>query len=498
MPPKSLDRKDEQRLLDAVKTATSLVEDGLSPDAAVEKVARDSGFGPGEIRLLGHAFNTGRQVSQWKEPGGILDKLAEFPLCDPDVVVGNVYGRQPTKEAAQVVDSCYNRPPVADAPPLSKAASYKIPSNPPKPYAPDPAEALDVAYGKIQRAKQAAEEGRRLVSAETDRLRATVAGLVGYFKQASYNRLPFATVEHAARAYCGPDASRLLDVVYAQARIKEARAGDACPVFKTPVDTAAYPFPAIKSAVDAGVAIARLRADAEALTKKAEAAKTEELRPFTGAGKPQRPAAGTTEKAAVGWLSEVGAIATGDILAHKATHPEVEEDPYGDVEALDAGLNSIRAQAGRRRLVKAAFLNTPAVGAAVGTMLGRTIGSVPKSKDDMVDDAWMELEDPEHYNELRKIRAHATLSQLLTDPDDPISGHDPHKVLNAYNEIAAATPRVAENVATLRPILRKRLESHQEPFEAKEMLDIEKGLAASKLPTPNTSIMSESPEKLLG
>lgn len=116
----------------------------------------------------------------------------------------------------------------------------------------------------------------------------------------------------------------------------------------------------------------------------------------------------------------------------------------------------------------------------------------------MVQDAWMNLEDPEHENDLRRIRAHALLNQMMTDGDDPISGHDPDKVLAAFNEISSATPRLAENAALLRPVLRKRLEGHQEPFEAKELLDIEKGIAQSKMPTPLTNSLSAAPDKMLG
>ena len=131
-------------------------------------------------------------------------------------------------------------------------------------------------------------------------------------------------------------------------------------------------------------------------------------------------------------------------------------------------------------------------------MLARGIGEYPKTKDDLIEDAWMDLEDPGHQNEIRKIKAQAMLNQLMTDPDDPISGYEPDKVLQAYNEIASMTPRIAEQPAALRPLLRRRLQGHQEPFEAKEMTDIEKGLSASRQGTPSTNLLSDSPEMLRG
>ena len=89
--PDTVDSREEQQLLDAVKTATDLVAKGKTPDEAVEKVARDNGFGPGKIRLIGQAYNNGQQLAQWRQPGNvsILDKVASFELCDPQRVIDN-------------------------------------------------------------------------------------------------------------------------------------------------------------------------------------------------------------------------------------------------------------------------------------------------------------------------------------------------------------------------------------------------------------------------
>ncbi len=395
-----------------------------------------------------------------------------------------------------------------------KAAAYKMPAVPdPTPYKPEPVEALGHAYGKIDRAKFAADEASRRASAARDVFVGRLNEVVGYFRKAAYDRLPFASVEAAARTYYGDTASTLMGMVYESARLKEKRAGDAPAVEARPIPRDDGPLALVKKAIDAATECAVLAAEKVAAREKAASVKTEEMRPFSKAGQSQPPtetgpwtkeAAAVFEKAAFGFGTEVAAIAAGDILAHKATHGSQEDDPYGDVSSLEAEIGSIRDQAKARRSMrkiaaeKSAFLNTPAAGAAIGTMLARTVGNVPKTKDDLVTDAWLDLEDPEHANELRKIRARAMLTNLMTDPDDPISGHDPETVMNAYNEISTATPRLAENAATLRPALRKRLEGRQEPFEVKEMLDTEKAIAQSRTPTPNTNIMGEGPSGLLG
>ena len=514
----TVDGREEQQLLDAVKTATDLAAKGMTPDAAVEKVARDNGFGPGKIRLIGQAFNNGQQLAQWRQPAGtsILDKIASFELCDPQKVIDNIYkGPTPSeKAAADRLHKDYLLPPTWADKGQEKKASTPLPRLPqPEAYKPDPAEALNHAYGRIDRAKQAADETRRKAAAETDAVMQKVASLVTYFKQASHARLPFAVVESAAREYYGDPGAGLMDMVYQRARLSEKRAGATPPVLKAPLNMRAEPFTLIKAAIDTAGRASMLKAAYADLVKTVERAKVEELRPFSNAGSPAVQPAATgpwskeaasifgTEKQAFGVMTEIGAIAAGDILAHKATHKEENEDPYGDVRGIDSEIDAIRrqaAQAGKRRgMKKQAFLGA-GIGTAIGSTLGRQMGTVGSTTGDLVDDQWMKLEDPEHENELRKIKAHAMINQLMTDPDDPISGHDPDKVLAAYNEIAQATPRVAENIATLRPQLRKQLEGHREPFEAKEMLDIEHGLAKSKLPTPNTSILGETPEKILG
>ena len=90
------------------------------------------------------------------------------------------------------------------------------------------------------------------------------------------------------------------------------------------------------------------------------------------------------------------------------------------------------------------------------------------------------LGSPDHENELRKIRAQVMLAEMMSDSENPISGHDPEEVLAAYNDLAQLAPRIAEQPAAVQPLLAKRLAGNVEPFEVKEIGDIEKTLAATK------------------
>ena len=97
----SLSKSDEQQLLDGVKMAVSLVDDqGLSPNAALQKVAEELHYSPGFLKAACNAFNTGRQLAQWNANDTVLDKLASFPLADYDAVHDKMWGKDQEKAAA--------------------------------------------------------------------------------------------------------------------------------------------------------------------------------------------------------------------------------------------------------------------------------------------------------------------------------------------------------------------------------------------------------------
>lgn len=438
--------KDERTLLDAVKQAAELVDDrGMVPNAAIEKVARDAGFGPGKIRLVAQAYNTGRQTNQWQEPSGsILDKMASYELADPEAIIAKIYSGE-KQAAATPVHSDYSRPPVGlAAQQRVKAASAQLPIGAKLPeYPRERVDDLHRAFGKIQRTKQAAAELSRQAAEAGDLVRLKVAQLVDYMHHPN-GRLPFDQIETAATTYFGKEAAApLLNIVYARAHLREKRAAADAPTFTGPINQRAEPFTLIAAAINAAADCFRLRK--EALDAQANIATVKEaaLRPFSRAGESKTPEGQPEETL---WSKEAAGI-----------------------------------------------LGTPAAGAFFGSMLSRGMGGIPKGKDELVDDAVSELDDPDHANELRKIRAHALLNSLLTDHEDPISGHDPDAVLAAYNEINAVAPRTAENAATLRPVLRQRLEGNTQPFESQELLNTEKGLTRP----PNTNIMNNGPKPVI-
>lgn len=93
------------------------------------------------------------------------------------------------------------------------------------------------------------------------------------------------------------------------------------------------------------------------------------------------------------------------------------------------------------------------------------------------EEALDEMFDPAHEAELQKIKIQAMLSEFMsTDP--VISTYDQDDVLTAYNQIVQIAPRTARQPAVMRGLLRKMLQQQDalEPFEAKELVEIEKGI----------------------
>src|SRR5262245_40118847 len=174
---KTLDEDEEQGLLQGIKLAVDMVDGGMSPDDAIAKVAVDSGYGPGTIRLLANAYNTGRQSGQRQSEGLTLSKLARFDLADADAITTKVYG---TKKEARHSD--YDMPPAWPDVTLKQASAELPPIAMPDPYEADRAMQLSRAHLAIDAAKRAADDARIASVAADDQFRRKVAGVVDYFR----------------------------------------------------------------------------------------------------------------------------------------------------------------------------------------------------------------------------------------------------------------------------------------------------------------------------
>ena len=460
----SLNHADEQSLLDGVKRAVDLVDNqGLSPDAAMQKVAEELHYSPGFVKAACNAFNNGRQLAQWNANDTILDKLAGFPLANYENVHEAMWGADQEKVASA---SPLNRPQFTsydeqirqqllhtDLSTFEKsAAEVEV-----HPSVTDYQGELRVklAFNRVEWERRQVEESRRLKTASEDQLNLRVHLLESYFRKFAYDRLPLAQVEHSAAVYYGEPGKALMDYV-ASKFPREKRAADHQSTwdgFQQAADRNKEPYTLISDCIKQAqvhnqMSIWLTEAKAKLVTKEAEYQSFSQPRSSAQDGSP--------------------IVLTTSLLADKP----------GQKQPTSAVPN-----------VKQAGIISGAAG-GVGLGLSRQVTDAvmgPDSKQRM-EAQINELESPEHQNELRKIRAQTVLTQLMSDPEGPLSQYDPEDVLTAYNEMIQLSPRLADQPAAIGPLLNKKLMGATEPFEVAEQVNLEKGLKSVQAP------QSSSPE----
>lgn len=459
----TLSKTHEDELIEGVKAAVDLVDNqDKSPDEAIEKVARDNKWGKDMIRFASHAYNTGRQTAQRETGDSILDKFAEFALADPAKITSAIWPEK-VKSAADDqqlsgVSADYESPPAwlgsrQRVTTMEKsAAADDILARQPKPpaYEPDPTVKMAREHSKHVELQKEATEARVQVSQAHDELVNAMGQLGDYFKKHARDRLPFATVEHAVATYFPQAAKKALDYAYSRNKMKEVRAADT-QMPKTAVDLNAAPFTLIKECLDTGARVSRLRG----FEKDAQAA--------------------------------VQSHREGDLAPFVLTSP-----PQGDKEARTLSKYLIPEDAEPEK--EATFLASVA-GSSVAdktkSILDHALSDAPTS--DARRKTLGELGDPKHEAEMRKIRAQALLAEMMDD--DVIGGYEPEKVMNAYNEISQLSPRGAMQPIIARSLLRRHLQGTMEPFEAKEITDIEKGV--SQVEAPAQSLIGQAANEIV-
>jgi len=124
----------------------------------------------------------------------------------------------------------------------------------------------------------------------------------------------------------------------------------------------------------------------------------------------------------------------------------------------------------------------PAVGAMTGfkSMMGNQQTPTSEIDSGVIDD----LLDPAHESDMQRIKMQAMLTEFMAD-DPVISTYDTDQVIEAFNQVAQMTPRAAIQPAIMRGQLRKMLQQQDamEPFEAGQLIDVEKGLKDVAEPT---------------
>lgn len=428
---KPLSKEAELNIMGAIEDVCAAVQEGLTPTAALAKVAAARQLGPHYIKLAAAGYNSGAVTYQREQGDSILSKLAEFPLVDPDAVIGELYPETipppAVEKAATDVSAEYRQPPRFRPRPaggVEKAAYDRVAALlRPADAAPEvPPPSWSQKYADYAKQSQQLAEDRRQYAAAQDAFLGQLGQLGDYFRRSAYDvAYTPKEVQAALTARYGAAGRHLFDCL--THRTKLAVYG---PAKLRPLDWEAEPLRLATTCLETARMLPRLKQACEQRAAQVEALHAE-LFP------PARPAA----------------------------------DPFAARPSI----------LGKEAAPKAASF----LGAVVGGGLARmATQAAPKPTGELAGDMLAKLDDPQQEDELRSIQARTLLQDLMMN-DEVISGYDPEQVYGAYNEISQTMPRAATQPAIIRSILRKRLaQGSLEPFEAAEMANIERTLAQTQ------------------
>jgi hypothetical protein len=429
-----LSKEAEQKLIGAIERAAGYVNDGMAPNDAIVKSASESNIPAGHINLMVHAYNTGRTTKQREQGEGTLEKAADFQLADVDIVRDRLFPKD-VKTAAQierahVVSTDYAVSPTGmlqrRKAAMAKEAAAAV-ALPEKTWAPPPRDeqaAARKAASAKRAAELAAEEVRRHATVAHAKAAAAMEELHEYFRHPG--NVSFQDAVRETELRLGADGVNVLKKLAAVYPLLEKQAATK-QLFLGGCD----PVTLVSKVLDAVETYNETR----------------------------QKLASTAVKQAAFCNKKAPEITTESILYNPADEPLTlkgasDDKPSGFFGGLTAAPKAI----------------------------GQTLSGVmpfakPKEPGDFKADAFKSLTDPAHENELRSIRSQGALHDLIVN-DPVISGHDPHEVAMAFNELADLSPNFVDSPAMMQALLRKRLEAGQmADFDIKQLADIEKARA---------------------
>lgn len=438
---RALSKEAEQKLITAIERAASLVNDGAAPNDAIVKSASDANIPAGHINLMVHAYNTGRTNKQREVGDDAAEKAADFQLADSNVVMSALYPATVKTSAAlqqnSVISTEYAVSPKGfisrhnAAQKKTAAATY---SPPEKTWTPAPRDELAAArrdYSRRAAEKRAEEEVRRQATAAHSKAAASMEKLCEYFRVPGNMSFNDAVREVGLRlGDSGVSVLQKVAAVYPhftkQAATKDHHFGD-LPV----VGLVEHVIRDVTSYNDAQSKVAG---------QKTAAAPVKQVpQPVTGSILHDPKTAPLALK--------VAAVAA---KSKKKSEP-AEPAPLGSYSGLVSHMGKIMGP-------QAAIAKQEAAGD-------------PRAQKEK---AYMRMSDADHENKLQQIKSRGVLNDLILN-DPVISGHDPHEVAAAYNQIAEMAPNFTGSSAAMQALLRKRLEAGQlADFDVKQMIEMEK------------------------
>jgi hypothetical protein len=503
---KTLSKAAETTLLTAIEKAATYVNGGMAPNDAIIKSAGDHNIPAGHIDLMVHAYNTGRTTKQRETGENTIEKAADFPIAEADVIKEALFPSQVktsqellTEDAVSIDYAVSPKGMLARrlAQQNKQAAathSWGEPTWTPPPKA-DTGTTERKRYSEKIAATREYEEARRLASALYQKAAVAMEKLATYFREPGH--MAFYDVMAETEMRVGADGVNVLKKIAAvypylekQASTSLAHFGDCEPVnmvvdiieavtqyadaqkyaaSKQPVEICKKIEPVfitdsimnkvdplrLKQAAINGVDTIylpdgreqRVREDAAALGGDGIPAG---YSPF-GAAKPLPP---SPDEALKKKLTE-----SEKALQEARKTPAVAPPNLasGAVQKLLSPFSAGHGAINRLGTSLAASMTTP---------------EDPEKAKARVGGAYKQLTDPDHELQLRNIRAKSTLNDLVMN-DPVISGYDPAEISLAFNEISEIAPDISDSPVVMQALLRKRLEQGQlSDFEIKQLMDV--------------------------
>lgn len=451
-----MDSFTEHQVASAVSSAVKMIKTGTAPDEALYKVAQAGKFHPEIVKRMGEAINVSRTLAHLKTANG-ADKAASFPLVDAAAVIEKMYPEIPVGEAevkaASYIPGCYAHAETVNfqkearvtgrldkLPPLTEKKADALPVDP-----------TTAARHHISRSKELARLEKQ---AKSNYRNACVQLLssAGDIGQLIRDTCPdsYADIERRAVANYGSLGKMAMDMIY--------KAGN--------LDNRRYNIK--RAAVQSGIS--------ERLIWNLTVSPMKEIDQMVKLAEAVNDLA----------VSVVDSEMAAEKYYHLASGLKQAADDGTPNMVLDTILGSAPAKKEEVFPVAGAGFRKAAVDMLTPVLTGgaMAMGLKEPQSTDKYRDALGEAYDPVHRAQMDEVHVKAMLNDFISN-DPIISSYDPAEAATAYNSIAQMSPEAAKQPALMRGLLRSTLQKGgvMEPFEVKQMSDIENTMKDSVSPS---------------
>lgn len=432
--PIQISQSTQQRVIEAVEKMSNLYLGGLSPDAALTKVAQDYGFTPDLLRIVGRGFNSGQTLTEMASGSSLAEKTAgNNPLADIESVIRQVFAQTKSAHLSDTVSPVYQLEFHTKPATMTKAAQAAQTKPPvttdedtrPAPWlAPDLYSVAEKSAVILDLRRDIKTLDRSFAEAETRLVTKFAAVVDALLTVANKDKSLLPELRKMAQEQLGSEAVNFFDVAVQRldklprgrglAKVASAEVGEIRQLASSKENPVMLKLAACCSAC-----------------KGRDTARADQLR--------------------------------GRALAAKMHRMTIGQDRPGPSISETNASQDKKAQA---YLDKFAF-NTGAImyGLMNATTKNRA-GIDPASSS--FREAELKLSDPSHEQNLQNIRVRATLQDLL-DYDPVIQSYNPEEVLSAFNELSQASPAALDNPVALRASLRRLLQGDVAMHEVSQL-----------------------------